>query len=334
MGRRGEAGCVAFSIGSETLGSISSPSTRCGCTGLRPTFGLVPRTGAMALSWSMDKLGPICRAVEDCALVLDAIYGLDGKDRAVKNAAFNWDAELDWRKLRVGYLKSDFERALGAPEEAQKEEPAASEEEKKKREEQRKRREAFQARAAYDRRYSEAALAKLREMGVQLAPMEMPKFPYDAMVAMLSAEAAPVFDDLTRSGRDKLLTAQGADDWPNTFRSARFIPAVEYIQASRARRLAMDAVAKVFEGFDVIVAPTGSQQLVITNLTGQPALILPNGFRGDDAPKPPKEDNGDDDNIGGSGTPLSLTFLGNLYGEAKLLALARAYQEATGFHRN
>jgi Asp-tRNA(Asn)/Glu-tRNA(Gln) amidotransferase A subunit family amidase len=327
------AGCVAFSIGSETLGSISSPSTRCGCTGLRPTFGLVPRTGAMALSWSMDKLGPICRAVEDCALVLDAIYGPDGKDRAVKNAAFNWDAELDWRKLRVGYLKRDFERVPGAQEETQKEEAAVSEEEKKKREEQRKRREAFQARAAYDRRYNDAALEKLREMGVELTPVEMPKFPYDAMVAMLTAEAAAAFDDLTRSGRDKLLTAQSEDDWPNTFRSARFIPAVEYIQASRARRLAMDAVAKVFEGLDVFVAPTGSQQLVITNLTGQPALILPNGFRGGDAPKPPKEDNGEDDNIGGPGTPVSLTFLGNLYGEAKLLALARAYQEATGFHR-
>jgi Asp-tRNA(Asn)/Glu-tRNA(Gln) amidotransferase A subunit family amidase len=156
------AGCVAFSIGSETLGSISSPSTRCGCTGLRPTFGLVPRTGAMALSWSMDKLGPICRAVEDCALVLDAIYGPDGKDRAVKNAAFNWDAELDWRKLRVGYLKRDFERVPGAQEETQKEEAAVSEEEKKKREEQRKRREAFQARAAYDRRYNDAALEKFR----------------------------------------------------------------------------------------------------------------------------------------------------------------------------
>src|ERR1700687_1119658 len=327
------AGCVAFSIGSETLGSISSPSTRCGCTGLRPTFGLVPRTGAMALSWSMDKLGPICRSVEDCALVLNAIYGPDGKDRAVKNAAFNWDAELDWRKLRVGYLKNDFERAPQPPEEAQKEEPAATEEEKKKREERRKRREAFQQRAKYDHRFSEAALAKLRQMGVALIPVEMPKFPYDPMVAMLSAEAAAAFDELTRSGRDKLLTAQSADDWPNTFRSARFIPAVEYIQASRARRLAMDAVARVFDTVDVIVAPTGSEQLVITNLTGHPALILPNGFRGEDAPKPPAEDNGDDDNIGGPGTPVSLTFLGNLYREAELLAFARAYQEATGFHR-
>jgi len=327
------AGCVAFSIGSETLGSISSPSTRCGCTGLRPTFGLVPRTGAMALSWSMDKLGPICRSVEDCALVLNAIYGPDGKDRAVKNAAFNWDAELDWRKLRVGYLKNEFERAPQPPEEAQKEEPAATEEEKKKREERRKRREAFQQRAKYDHRFSEAALPKLRQMGVALIPVEMPKFPYDPMVTMLTAEAAAAFDELTRSGRDKLLTAQSTDDWPNTFRSARFIPAVEYIQASRARRLAMDAVAKVFDTVDVIVAPTGSEQLVITNLTGHPALILPNGFRGDDAPKPPAEDNGEDDNIGGPGTPVSLTFLGNLYREAELLAFARSYQEATGFHR-
>ena len=327
------AGCVAFSIGSETLGSISSPSTRCGCTGLRPTFGLVPRTGAMALSWSMDKLGPICRSVEDCALVLSVIHGPDGKDRTVKNAAFNWDADLDWKKLRVGYLKTDFEKTPGPQEDAQKEEPAVSEEEKKKREKRSKRRAASQERAKYDRRFSEAALAKLQDMGVTLIPVEMPKFPYDPMVAMLTAEAAAAFDELTRSGRDKLLTAQSADDWPNTFRSARFMPAVEYIQASRARRLAMDAVAKVFETVDVIVAPTGSQQLVITNLTGHPALILPNGFRGDDAPKPPAEDNGDADNIGGPGTPVSLTFLGNLYREAELLAFALAYQEATEFHR-
>ncbi len=120
------AGCVAFSIGSETLGSISSPSTRCGCTGLRPSFGLVPRTGAMALSWSMDKLGPICRTVEDCALVLDAIYGRDGKDRTVQPAAFNWDANLDWRKFRVGYLKSEFERKPDDQQEAPKEEPSAT----------------------------------------------------------------------------------------------------------------------------------------------------------------------------------------------------------------
>jgi Asp-tRNA(Asn)/Glu-tRNA(Gln) amidotransferase A subunit family amidase len=325
------AGCVAFSIGSETLGSISSPSTRCGCTGLRPSFGLVPRTGAMALSWSMDKLGPICRTVEDCALVLDAIYGRDGKDRAVQPAAFNWDAKLDWKKLRVGYLKADFEPRPD-PQAAPTEEPAKTPEEQKRRDDQKKRREAARARAEYDRRFNDAALAKLREMGVKLVATELPKFPYDAMVAMLTAEAAAAFDDLTRSGKDKLLTAQKDFDWPNTFRSARFIPAVEYIQAARARRMAMDAVAKVFDDFDVIVAPTQGQQLVITNLTGHPAVILPNGLRGSDAPKPPSDDPGDFRNAGGPGTMASLTFLGNLYGEAKLLAFARAYQEAAGFH--
>jgi Asp-tRNA(Asn)/Glu-tRNA(Gln) amidotransferase A subunit family amidase len=280
----------------------------------------------------MDKLGPICRAAEDCALVLSAIYGPDGSDRTVHPAAFNWDANLDWRKLRVGYLKADFERKPGEQQDAAKEEPAATPEEQKKREEQKERREAARVRAEYDKKYNDAALAKLREMGVNLVPVEMPKFPYDAMVAMLSAEAAAAFDDLTRSGKDKLLTAQKDFDWPNTFRSGRFIPAVEYIQAARARRLAMDAVAKVFEGFDVIVAPTQSQQLRITNLTGHPAVILPNGFRGSDAPKPPSDDPGEFRNSGGPGTPVSLTFLGNLYGEAKLLAFARAYQEAIGFH--
>src|SRR5882762_8655287 len=326
------AGCVAFSIGSETLGSISSPSTRCGCTGLRPTFGFVPRTGAMALSWSMDKLGPICRSVEDCALVLNAIDGPDGRDRSVnQHAVFNWDASLDWRKLRVGYLHKDFEPS---PEPAETEEkPAATPEEQKKREEASKRREARRARMAYDRKFNDAALEKLRAIGVKLVPVEMPKFPYDAMVMMLESEAAAAFDQLTRTGRDKLLTEQGADDWPNTFRSARFFPAVEYIQASRARRLAMEAVGKVFAEFDVIVSPTFSQQLVITNLTGHPALILPNGFRGEGAPAPASTEDGADENAGGPGTPVSLTFLGNLYGEAKMLALARAYQEATGFHR-
>jgi Asp-tRNA(Asn)/Glu-tRNA(Gln) amidotransferase A subunit family amidase len=327
------AGCVAFSIGSETLGSISSPSTRCGCTGLRPTFGLVPRTGAMALSWSMDKLGPICRTVEDCALVLDAIYGPDGRDRTVHSAAFNWDANLDWKKLRVGYLKADFERKPEAPQEAAKEEPAKTPEEQKKRDEQKKRRAAARARAEYDRKYNEAALEKLRGMGANLIPVEMPKFPYDAMVTMLTAESAAAFDELTRTGKDKLLTSQKDYDWPNTFRTARFIPAVEYIQAARARRMAMGAVAKVFEGVDVIVTPTnGSQQLVITNLTGHPAVILPNGLRGSDAPKPATDDVSDFQNAGGPGTPTSFTFLGKLYGEAELLAFARAYQEATGFH--
>ena len=324
------AGCVAFSIGSETLGSISSPSTRCGCTGMRPTFGRVPRTGAMALSWSMDKLGPICRAVEDCALVFDAIHGPDGHDRTVREAAFHWDAQLDWRALRAGYLKKDFETPpQAAPETA--EEAAKTPEEQKKREAADARRVLAKARWEYDRKYAQAALETLRSMGVKLKEVELPEFPYDAMVPLLEAEAAAAFDDLTRSGRDKLLTEQGPDDWPNQFRVARFYPAVEYIQANRARMLAIEAWDKVFREVDVIVAPSGGSQLVATNMTGHPALILPNGLRGEDAPKPRTDD--PDRNMGGPGTMTSLTFLGDLYAEAKLLAFARAYQEATGFHR-
>ncbi len=327
------AGCVAFSIGSETLGSISSPSTRCGCTGLRPTFGLVPRTGAMALSWSMDKLGRICRTVEDTALVLHAIHGPDGKDRSVQPAVFNWDANLDWRKLRVGYLKADFEHPADEELPPEKPEPQLSLEEKKKREEQKERRAEFRRRSEYDRRYHAAAIEKLKTMGVNLIPVELPKFPYDAMVPILEAEAASAFDELTRSGRDKLLTEQGPDDWPNSFRAARFIPAVEYIQANRARTLAMEAIPKAIGPFDVIVAPTGSQQLVVTNLTGHPALIVPNGFRGEDAPPARKNEKGEiEGGYGGPGTPVSLTFLGQLYGEAKLLAFAHSYQSATDFH--
>ncbi len=150
------AGCVGFAIGTETLGSISSPSTRCGVTGLRPTFGFVPRTGAMALTWTMDKIGPICRTVEDCALVMSAIYGPDGQDRTVKNAAFNWDAQFDWKKLRVGYLKSEFEE--------QKLEADATDEQKR-----------GHARQVYDLKYGTAALDALKKMGVNLIPVEMPK---------------------------------------------------------------------------------------------------------------------------------------------------------------
>ena len=325
------AGCVAFAIGSETLGSISSPSTRCGTTGLRPTFGLVPRTGAMALSWTMDKLGPICRAVEDTALVLSAIYGPDGHDRTVRDVAFNWDANLDWRKLRVGYLKSDFEIQPPQQPEPPKQQKELSDEEKKRRAQETTNRAEGMARREYDHKYDQAAIDKLQAMGVKLVPVEFPKFPYQAMRSILVAEAAAAFDDLTRTGRDKLLTQQTRDDWPNTFRSARFIPAVEYIQASRARTAAMELVAKVFDQFDVIVAPTFSTQLLITNLTGHPALILPNGLRGNDAPKARVRENGEVD-AGGPGTPLSLTFLGQLYGEAKMLTLAKAYQDATNFH--
>lgn len=329
------AGCVAFSIGSETLGSISSPSTRCGVTGLRPTFGRVPRTGAMALSWSMDKLGPICRSVEDCALVLDAIQGPDGGDRTVRAAAFNWDAQLDWRKLKVGYLKAEFEGGPPRPTTVAPATPPTPDslltpDELKARQEGRRRQELQRQTTQYDRQYNDAALAKLRGMGVKLEEVTLPyDLPWSAMSALLNAEAAAAFDDLTRSGKDKLLTEQGPNDWPNVFRAARFMPAVEYIQANRARMLGMQAMAKIFDAYDVVVTPTFGLQLVITNLTGHPALIVPNGYRGSDAPAFTTDFGG---NYGGPGTPVSLTFLGKLYGEAALLALGRAYQEATGFH--
>ncbi|MFZ0692100.1 MAG: amidase [Acidobacteriaceae bacterium] len=326
------AGCVAFSIGSETLGSISSPSTRCGVTGLRPTFGFVPRTGAMALSWTMDKLGPICRSVEDCAAVLQAIYGPDGHDLSVRDAAFNWNADLDWKSLKIGYLKTSFDPDPPPPPE--KPAPAnETAEQKKQREHRTAERESARARRAYDRKYDLAALDKLHAMGVHLIPLELPKLPFGAMVPLLTAEAAAAFDDLTTTGRDKLLTEQGPEDWPNAFRIARFYPAVEYIQANRARSLALQQMSALFQQADVIVASTNSEQLVVTNLTGHPACIVPNGLRGDDAPTPPTIDTGDDDQIGGPGTPVSLTFLAGHYQDAKLCAFARAYQQATGFEK-
>lgn len=322
------AGCVAFAIGSETVGSIVSPCNRCGATGLRPTFGLVPRTGAMTLSWTMDKLGPICREVEDCAIVLDAIYGPDGHDRTVKDAAFNWHADLDWRKLRIGYLHKDFEPDLPPEPQlpADTKETQLTPEQRKKREQETAIGAAYRAANEYDRKFDVAALAKLRAMGVDLIPLELPDLPYGAMISMLLTEAAASFDDLTLSGRDKLLVGQTKYGWPNSFRAARFLPAVEYIQASRARTLAMEQMAKLFAQADVIVAPTYGG-LLVTNLTGHPALTLPNGLRGADAPVLPPEDESR-----GPGTPTSLTFLGNLYGESKLVAAAKAYQDATGFH--
>lgn len=322
------AGCVGFAIGTETLGSISSPSTRCGTSGLRPTFGLVPRTGGMALTWSMDKIGPICRSVEDCALVLSAIYGQDGHDRSVQPAAFNWDANFDWKKLRVGYFADAFaEPKFEAPENGYE---GATAEEKQKKEEAARR--SF-ARRVYDAKYERATLDVLKKMGVTLIPEELPKLPWGPMTGTLEAEAAAAFDELTRSGRDKLLTAQGPDDWPNIFRTYRFYSAIDYINAMRARTLGIEAMAKLFQQVDVIVTPSSGQQLRATNLTGHPAIIVPNGLRGDDAPLPAHTDDGANDNIGGPGTPVSITFLGQLYSDAKLAAFARAYQEVTGFHK-
>jgi Asp-tRNA(Asn)/Glu-tRNA(Gln) amidotransferase A subunit family amidase len=287
------AGLVAFAIGTETLGSISSPSTRNGVTGLRPTFGRVPRTGAMALSWTMDKIGPIARSVEDCALVLEAIYGPDNHDRTVKDIPFSWDATLKPTALRVGYNKAAFE----LPERNDKNQLQHG-----------------------TKRFDDAALDVLRKQGVALVPVELPEMPYGAMRLVLTAEGAAAFDELTRSGRDRELVQQTPRDWANTFRTARFIPAVDYVNANRARTLAMQKWHTLFETVDVIVTPTNvGSQLTATNLTGHPAVILPSGFR----------DTSDTD---ATQVPVSLTFLGGLYQEAKLLAVAKAWQDATDFH--
>jgi Asp-tRNA(Asn)/Glu-tRNA(Gln) amidotransferase A subunit family amidase len=287
------AGLVGFAIGTETLGSISSPSTRNGVTGLRPTYGRVPRTGAMALSWSMDKIGPICRSVEDCALVLEAIHGPDGFDRAVKDVPFSWDATLRPQSLRVGYVKSAFD----LPARDEKGQPQHT-----------------------TKPFDDAALDVLAKLGVKAIPVELPALDYGAMRIILRAEAAAAFDELTRSGRDRELVQQTPNDWANTFRTARFIPAVDYVNANRVRAIAMQKWHALFETVDVIVVPTsGASQLVATNLTGHPAVILPSGFR----------DTSDTDK---TQVPVSLTFLGGLYQEAKLLAVAKAWQDSTMFH--
>lgn len=324
------AGCVGFAIGTETLGSISSPSTRCGVTGIRPSFGLVPRTGAMALSWSMDKIGPIARSVEDAALVLAAIYGPDGHDPSVHDAAFNPDFTLDIHKLRVAYIKSAFDK------------PTLQEIKPPSETLSSKELDAYNARVArgkanyertlYDAQFNTRALDALRGMGINMEPIELPKMPFGALTPMLEAEAAAAFDEITRNGRDGLLNGQSLNDWPNIFRIARMYSAVDYINASRVRRMAMEAMRDLFAKYDVVVTPSGGTQLTATNLCGQPAVIVPAGLRGSDAPPPMNDTDGAPNNVGGPGTPVSITFLAPLYGEAKACALAHAYQVKTGFH--
>ncbi len=237
------AGLVGYSIGTETLGSIVAPSTRCGVAGLRPTFGRVSRTGAMALTWTMDKIGPICRSVADCAEVLRLIAGPDGKDPTVVNAPLHWDARRSVRSLKVGYLAADFE----------------SLDENK--------------RLMYN-----SALNVLRRIGVKLEPMALPDYPVGAINIVLDAEAAAAFDDLTRDGGLEQLSGQSPSDWPNQFRTSRLIPAVEYIRAQRARTIYMRKFHDLMSQWDAFVSPTESPGLTATNLTGHPQVVVPCGF--------------------------------------------------------
>lgn len=274
------AGLFAFALGSETYGSIISPCDRCGATGLRPTYGRVSRVGAMALSWSMDKIGPIGRTVEDCALVFNAIQGPDGLDQTLYDAPFNYSPTVNLKKLRIGYLKNDFDSEQGERKEM-----------------------------------DEATLAKLQALGVELIPVELPKYPLGNISFLLSTEGATAFDELTRSGEEDWLRQQSSGSWPNSFRKKRFVPAVEYLRAQRIRYLLIQDTAKVFAAVDVIVAPSQAGSSVLHgNLTGHPSVVVPNGFSQ-------------------AGTPTSICFIGKLFGEAEMLAVAKKYQDATDFHR-
>ena len=273
------AGLVGFSIGSETHGSIVSPSRTCGVAGLRPTYGRISRYGAMGLAWTMDKMGPMCRGVEDCAAVLAAVYGPDGRDRAVADVPFTWAPEAGLEGLRIGVVETEFDA-----------EDAAS-------------------RAVY-----EEALEVIRSLGGAPEPVALPSYRTDAIAIILSVEAATVFDDLTRSGEIDVITERDNSTWPDTFRAARTVPAVEYLRAQRVRTLLMRDMEALMDEWDLILVPgAGRPSLTVTNLTGHPAVILPCGFV--------------------EGLPVALTFIGRLYDEATPLAAARAYEQATEWHR-
>ena len=258
------AGCVGFAIGSETLGSIVSPSRECGVTGLRPTFGRVSRHGCMALAWSMDKIGPMARCVEDTALILGVVHGADGLDPTAVDRPFDWPCAKPLSEIRVGIVgeSPDVTKVLAG-------------------------------------------------LGVKRVPIELPRdFPLDAMDSVLTTEAAAAFDDLIRKGD---LTGIGRS-WPTPLRRAMFTSAVTYLRAQRARTRLMQAMAKVMQEVDCYVA---GNDLVITNLTGHPSICVPGGFHTEKDKRP---------------RPIGLTFTGRLYGEAELLTVAKAYQDATGFH--
>ena len=272
------AGLVGFSIGSETWGSIVSPSTRNGVTGLRPSFGTVSRSGAMALSWTMDKLGPMTRSVEGAAIVFETIRGKDNIDRTVKDIQFKYPKMEDLKKLRVGYIASAFNDSL-----------------------------------VYEN--DKASFEIIQSLGLNLIPIELPNFPTGSLSFILQAEAAAAFDELTRTNQDDLMVRQIKNAWPNVFREARFIPAVEYINANRARSLLNQEMANLMEKVDVYLIPSYyGDNLLRTNLTGHPCVVVPNGFND-------------------KGSPTSISFIGNLYNDGNVLAVAKAFQEASDWHK-
>lgn len=271
------AGLIPFAIGTETLGSIISPSTTCGATGLRPTFGSISRSGAMALSWSMDKVGPICRTAEDAAVVFNYLHGTDGKDASAVNMPFNYTGKTDLSKMKIAYAKNYFNRRDTMGNE-------------------------------------QAVLEAFRKAGAELIPVDFPDsgiYNFNMTGIILNAEAAAAFDEFTRTDLDDKMTRQGRADWPNSFRSSRFIPAVDYINANRHRYLLMQKMDEFMSKYDVVICPTWiGSQLRITNLTGHPAICFPTGFNKNKL-------------------PTSITLVGKLYDEATLLNAAKAYQQVT-----
>lgn len=275
------AGLLPFTIGTETLGSIVSPSTRCGATGLRPTFGTVSRSGGMVLCWSLDKIGPICRSAEDDAIVYYYIKGTDGKDAGSLDHAFNYNPKRDIKKLRFAYAENYFKRL---PKEAPE----------------------------------WKVLELYKSLGIDVKPVQFPDsgvYNANLVSIILNAESAAAFDELTRTDRDDLIERQDRGFWPNSFRAARFIPAVEYINANRYRYELSQKVQNFMKDYDVVITPTfAGSQLSITNLTGNPVVCMPIGFNQ-------------------RGNPLSITLIGKLYDEASILEAAKAYQDQTDHHK-
>lgn len=276
------AGLLPFAIGTETWGSIVSPSTRCGVTGLRPTFGTVSRNGGMVLSWSLDKIGPICRSAEDAAIVYAFIHGTDNNDPGSIRHTFNYTGKIeDFKKLRVAYAGNYFKRlAADAPE--------------------------------------WKVLDVYRSLGADVKNVVFPDstiYPFDIMNVVISAESAAAFDELTRNNRDELIERQDKNFWPNIFRTARTIPAVEYINANRWRSKLCKELRGFMSNFDVVIVPTfAGNQSAMTNLTGHPVVCMPIGFNK-------------------NGAPVSITLIGNLYDEATILAAAKAFQDKTNHHQ-
>lgn len=274
------AGLVAFAIGSETWGSIVSPSTECGVTGLRPTFGRVSRTGAMTLSWSMDKIGPICRTAQDCAIVINSISGTDNMEKILVDVPLNTNLTENASRLRVGFAENYFKQD-------------------------------------YPFKTNDSlALIAFKELGIELIPVKLPEhLPMSALSIILDVEAAAAFSHLTLSNLDDQMVRQVKNAWPNFFRKARYIPAVEYIQANRIRTVLINEFSRLFEEVDVIISPSFAEnQLLMTNLTGHPAISIPTGFTD-------------------TKLPTSITLISNWYREDNILLLAKKYQDKTLWFR-